>query len=149
MNRTVWAVRVLASLLLTSLPILAADEPSRSETAPKTGTGKDADHLIIDQRLRDMATRLSLDDAQQGKIRALLETENKEVIAAREDESVSITDRAMKTRTIRAATNEKIKALLTPEQLDKWEKGRAQKRRQPAAGAGTPPPVPAVPAPKQ
>jgi hypothetical protein len=61
----------------------------------------------------------------------------------RKDTTMEATDRRAKMKEIRDDATAKLKDILTPEQLEKWQKMLQGNRRPPAgAGAGAPPPPP-------
>ncbi len=65
---------------------------------------------------------------RQGKIRQLVDEEVEKLKALSRDRSLSKEQKMEKARQIREATQNKIKALLTPEQLKKHEEATEKKR---------------------
>jgi hypothetical protein len=97
------------------------------QAADANHTGKrDATSVINEAKLRKLTDLLVLTVDQQKKIQALLEEEGKVTRKLQEDEKLSFTDRNEKMKEARQGTYAKIKPMLTPEQLDKFEKALAE-----------------------
>lgn len=81
-------------------------------------------------RLAKMTTRLSLTEAQQSQVKPILEDEETQLKAVKADTTLSRVQKRDKAREIRQASYEKIKLVLTPEQLQKEEeiRGKAKAR---------------------
>ena len=120
----------LASAL--SLGVVAQDAPKPKDPPaagnPGGGRGGDAGGQRGQRgrgdRLTAMATALSLTEEQKTKLKPILDEQTKQQQALREITSLSDEDRRAKGKTIRDEANAKIKAILTPEQQDKFEKMR-------------------------
>ncbi len=65
---------------------------------------------------------------QQGKIKQLMNEEAEQLKALSRDRSLSRAQKMEQARQIREANQDKIKALLTPEQLKKYEEASEKKR---------------------
>ena len=95
------------------------------------------------EQAKSMQTALKLTDDQTSKITTILTTQ-----AASRDSAVKANNgdrkEAMKAfRPMMKANNERIMAILTPEQKTAWEKIMADRRAQQGGqGGGTPPPPP-------
>ncbi len=92
--------------------------------------------------VEQIAKDLNLTDDQKAKVKTVLEDQQTKMKALREDKSLSTEDRRAKGKEIREATQSKIKEILTPEQVEKWQK--MQHKRQgggakPAGGTETVP----------
>lgn len=78
---------------------------------------------------------LQLTQDQKDKIAALVDDENKEIGAVRDDASLTLEQKQQKVLQIRQAAVPKIKAVLTPEQLQKLsviqERNRQQQQNSP------------------
>ena len=78
------------------------------------------------QRLRSLSTQLNLTKEQQSGIKTILEEEYDQVKVIRGDTALTIPERRAKLEKVRDVTAEKIKPLLTEEQLQKYAKLREQ-----------------------
>lgn len=89
---------------------------------------------------------LNLTDDQKAKLRPIIMEENQQMEALRSDNSLSQEQKIDKANQVRAAASPKIKAILTPEQLQKLaqlqqERVREQQQQtQPAAPGNSQPP---------
>ena len=97
-----------------------------------------------------MEDELQLTPDQKQKIAAVVEDENKQIGAVRDDNSLSMQQKQQKVIQIRQEGSPKIKAVLTPEQLQKLtaiqqrmrdqQQGAGQSAPQSAPQSQTPPP---------
>jgi Spy/CpxP family protein refolding chaperone len=82
----------------------------------------------VEDRLERMSRRLNLTDEQKAKIRPILQDEQKQMKALREDASLSPDQRRQQGREIRTSARKQIDEILTPEQKEKrkemWQKAR-------------------------
>ena len=83
-----------------------------------------------------IAQQLALSEDQKPKVKPIFEDMQKQLAELRKDTSVQGADRRAKIKEIRDGATTKLKDVLTPEQLDKWEKLGQPQRRQGGAGAG-------------
>ena len=95
-----------------------------------------------------IATALKLDDATKAKVKPILDTQQQKMADLRTDTTLSQTDRRAKVQAIRDDTATQLKAVLTPDQFDQYQK-MTQRQRRPAPAAGNPPPAAAPAAPQQ
>ena len=109
----------------------------KPEVRPLPQPGPRPDRL---QRLREF---LKLSDDQFGKFQPIMEVELKETADLRQEKDLSPQDRMAKLKAIKESTNEKVKPILTAEQLPKWET-----MRRASARPGPQPQPPAQPQPK-
>jgi len=79
-------------------------------------------------RLERISRELNLTEAQKSQVKPILEDEENQLKALRTNTSLSREQQREKAREIRQATWEKIKPLLTPEQLKKREEMMAKGR---------------------
>ena len=74
-----------------------------------------------------MAEQLKLTDEQKEKLKPIFQEERKKVRELRDNKDLSRQDRVAKLKEIREDVTSKIKPILTPEQLEKWNKLRSER----------------------
>ena len=119
---------VLLGSLLGVLPASrAADaDPKPADKAePAGGSGAKA-RPARGERLQGLAEQLKLTDEQKEKIKPILQDERKKVRELRENKDLARQDRVAKLKEIREDIRAKVKPILTPEQLEKWNKLRSE-----------------------
>ncbi len=77
--------------------------------------------MTAEQRLQKMTKQLNLTDEQKEQIMPILENEQKEMQAMREDSSLSRSDRTSKMQQLRQGTSSQIKPVLNQDQQQKYE----------------------------
>jgi Spy/CpxP family protein refolding chaperone len=87
-----------------------------------------------------IATALKLDDATKAKVKPILDAQQQKMTDLRADTTLSQADRRTKVQAIRDETSTALKAVLTPDQFDQYQK-MTQRQRRPAPAAGNPPPA--------
>ncbi len=93
--------------------------------------------------LQLMQDSLALSDEQARKLEPVFKEQQKKLEALRRETSLSRKERVAKLREIQQGTDAKIKALLTPEQAEKWQNTRlgqrpfVQREGPPAGKAGS------------
>jgi Spy/CpxP family protein refolding chaperone len=102
------------------------------------GGGGGRHMMSPDQRLQHMTQQLNLTADQQQKIKPILEEESQQMQTLRQDSSVSGADRMSKMQQIRQGTNDQIKAVLNPDQQQKFEEMQTH-RMAPQGMQGQPP----------
>lgn len=110
-----------AAIAVIAMTILAGTVPVAAQKMP---SGQN-----IEQRLEKMKKHLNLTDDQTAKIKTILETAKTE--AAQERNASTSTDKEARRKAmmdLRQKTQEKIKAVLTPEQQQLAEKEMAKHR---------------------
>jgi len=109
------------------------------------GGGGQGRGMNTQAQLDRMTTELSLSADQQTAIKAILDQNMKDMMAMRQDTSLSDDDRMAKQRAMREAQTVKIKAVLTDDQKTKYDAMMAaQRQRGPGAGGPPPPPPPSI-----
>ena len=83
-------------------------------------------------RMRDMAAQLNLTDDQKKKSAPILLAQGPKLKALRDDTSMSQGDKLKKLIEIRDDSDSKVRAVLTPDQQAKFDKIRAEQKRQTA-----------------
>ncbi len=97
-----------------------------SASAQDTKEGKKKGQFSPQARVEQMAKDLNLTDAQKAKLTPVFEEQGKKMRAMREDTNLSQEQRQEKMREMRTESDKQIKAILTPEQWEKWQKDRPQ-----------------------
>ena len=111
--------RGLALLLVTLLLLLSA-------TARAAEGAKDAQTMINGMRLKKWTKDLELTAEQQKKVQTILDDEGKEIAKLDQDSSLDINSRKAKVNDLRQVTYAKMKPVLTPAQLEAFEKSLAK-----------------------
>jgi Spy/CpxP family protein refolding chaperone len=149
--------RQLCSLVLTGLlatGVIFAQETGSApdQNAPQTeGGGMGGHHggkrMDADQRLAHMTKRYKLTADQQSQIKPILQDEQQQMESMRSDTSTSRQDKMAKMQSMHEADTQKIEAVLTDEQKQKYEADQkkmqdrhSQRMQGGQGGAGAPPP---------
>jgi Spy/CpxP family protein refolding chaperone len=98
--------------------------PSMQQNAPSTASPNSA------QAQANEDNPLNLTDDQKAKLRPIIADENQQMEALRNDNSMSQAQKIDKANQIRAQASPKIKAILTPEQLQKLAQLQQDRVRQ-------------------
>ena len=102
----------------TSAPPSSAPESGGPQTsAPPAGSQGNAQQG--ENKGVDIDKELGLSDDQKQKIATIVDDENRQIAAVRDDNAMSLEQKQQKVLEIRRAGTPKIKAILTPEQLQK------------------------------
>jgi Spy/CpxP family protein refolding chaperone len=112
-----------------------APPPSMQQSAPSTANQSTA------QQQANEDNPLNLTDDQKAKLRPIIADENQQMEALRNDNSMSQAQKIDKANQIRAQASPKIKAVLTPEQLQKlaqMQQDRARQQQQESQPATSP-----------
>lgn len=134
--------KLLALLSLTALataPLLRAVEAPPAAPAAPAGAHQRPPR---GDRLKQLAEKLSLTEAQKTQIKPILEKAAQEGMALRDDESLSKEGRRDKMMAIRKTSHDQIRALLTPDQQKTFDAMPPPERghRGPPRGDDAPPP---------
>jgi Spy/CpxP family protein refolding chaperone len=125
---------IVASGLLV-LGVALSGAPVQAQGGPQ-GRGP---RMSPEERLKRLDQQLKLTDDQKGKIKPILEDQQKQVDALRSDSSLSQEDRRAKMRSIMQDSNGKIRDLLTDDQKKQFDQ-TSQRRGRGPGGGGYPPP---------
>lgn len=115
-----------------------AQQPPTAQTSPQQGTARQGSAPSIDDELQ-------LTDDQKQKIATIVDDENKQISAVRDDNSMNMDQKKQKVTEIRQTATPKIKAILTPEQLQKLAAIQQRMREQQQQGTPEPPPPNSAP----
>ena len=148
--------RQLCSLVLTGLlatGVMLAQEPGSApeQGAPQADGGGMGGHrgrgmMDPDQRLAHMTKRYKLTTDQQSQIKPLLQDEQTQMQSLRSDTSTSREDKRAKMQSIHQASTQKIEAVLTDDQKQKFEadqqkmESRRAEHMNGGGNGGAPPP---------
>lgn len=149
MKRQVLCTLVLTGLLGTG--VMVAQEPGSApeQNAPQTeggGMGHRGGMRMMDpdKRLAHMTKRYKLTADQQSQIKPILQDEQQQMQSMRSDTSTSREDRRSKMMSLHQTTNQKIEAVLTDEQKQKFDADQQKMQQRRAehmkGGQGGPPP---------
>jgi protein CpxP len=117
------AVKFLVMMLAMTAFSLAAAAQSDSQQGEKQGHARHGGmmHMSVEERLQRMTKMLNLTDDQQAKIRPILEDQQKQAMALRDNTSLSQDDKRAKFQQMHEDSKEKIRAVLTDEQKAKFD----------------------------
>jgi protein CpxP len=129
-----------------------APPPLPTQAGPPAGGGARGGMMDPGRRTEMLKDRLGLNDSQTAQVKTILEDSRTKMEALRSNSSLSQDDRRSQAMSLRKAENEKIEALLTPDQKTKFEALQQQMRDRmrngsPQGGPGGPPPPPPPPPP--
>jgi protein CpxP len=124
LTKTLALAALVAAGLLGGTSLQAQDSTNTPSATPPPGAHGMRGRPSLDQ----IAKELNLTDDQKTKMKAALEDQQKQIHALREDTSLSTEDKRAKAKTIREATQAKLKEILTPEQFEKLHKQMHQNR---------------------
>lgn len=122
------AMLVLGGLLACGTLATAQEAKGGKDKGGKRGPG-------VEQLLERMTTDLKLTDAQKPKVKAALEENMKQRQALRD---VPQDQRREKMSALMEEQKKKMKAILTPEQFEKWQKQHEAMRGNRPGGPGAP-----------
>jgi periplasmic protein CpxP/Spy len=112
---------LLALGLVAGAPIARAQDQTPPAQAPKGPGGGGGRFMSPEDRVKQLDEALKLTDDQKTKITDLLKTQQEKGQALRADQSMSREDRRAKMMEIGKATQDGIRALLTPDQQTKFD----------------------------
>lgn len=139
MTKTIALVALVAGSLLAGTALQAQDAPKEKPPGAQGGLGGPGmrGRPNADQIAKD----LSLTDAQKTKLKAALEEQQAKMKALRADTSLTQEEKKVKAKELREANQAKMKEILTPEQLEKWQKMQRSRGPggKPAAGGNNAP----------
>ena len=134
---------LVAGNLLAWSPALRAADTNTPPATPPAGAppGGQRPPGMRGPNLDQLAQQLNLTDDQKAKVKTILDGQMQKMRELRNDTSLSPEDRRPKMQSIREETMAQMKAALTPDQFDQWQK-LTQRNRRPGGpgGPGGPPP---------
>jgi protein CpxP len=138
----------LSGLLATGLALGSAaafaqqDSPAPDASAPQPGPGRmGRQQMTPDEQLARMTKRYDLSADQQTQIKPIIADTQQQMMALRQDSSMSREDKMAKMMSIREGANTKISAILNVSQKQKFAEDQQQRMQQRGGGApaGGPP----------
>ena len=120
------AALVAGSVFTTGIAVHAQDATNTPPAGARPPGGPGARGAM---NFEYIATHLALSEDQKTKAKPIFEELRQKMMDLHKDTTLQAADKAAKARDIRNEATAKLKEILTPEQLDKWEKlGPANKR---------------------
>lgn len=117
-----WTVLALSSVIgLTTLS--KAGEQEQRQREVKAAVRPARGHF------RALAEKLDLTGEQKEKLKGVVQDQHSTIKALRAEATLSRRDRRMKLQELREASREKLKVILTKEQLEKWEQIRPPEKK--------------------
>ncbi len=153
MNRK--AFSLLTGMLLGSFvmgsAVVQAQTPATpaAPTAPGVQPATPGARPVMRDRTEVLSQRLNLTDDQKTKIKPILDEQTKKLMDLRSEKDLKPEDRRAKVMAIRDESDAKIKAILTPEQWEKYPRMPAPRTNavvRPNIPAPAAPTAPAAPA---
>jgi Spy/CpxP family protein refolding chaperone len=154
-NKTMLIAALAAGSLLVWSPALRAGDTNTPPSTPPAGAPP-AGQRPPGMRGGPNLDQLNLTDDQKPKVQAIMDADIQKRRELRQDTSLTREDFVAKQKAIHEDTTTQMKAVLTPEQFEKWQKmpqmgGRGRRNGPPPGGnppptgttppAGTPPPT--------
>lgn len=137
LSKSLIIAALVAGSLFASSAVLQAQNATNPPPAgaPPAGPRGMRGGPNVDQ----IATALKLDDAAKPKVKTILDDQQKKMAELRADTTLSMQDRRTKVQAIRDETSTQMKAVLTADQFDQWQKMSQARPRRAAPPAGNPP----------
>ena len=115
---------LIAALAVGSLLVwntaLRADDTNKTASTPPAGAPPAGQPARTG--FERMAQQLNLTADQKTKVQSIMDTQRQKMLDLRNDASLSQEDRQAKRKIVAEEMSQQMKAVLTPEQFDKWEK---------------------------
>jgi Spy/CpxP family protein refolding chaperone len=140
------AVLAIGATALSALPAMAQDPAA---TPPPQGQGGQRHGGMRGDQVGFLTKKLNLTPDQATQVKAIDADSWNQMKALREDTATAGQDKRAKMMDIRKASNDKIRALLTPDQQTKFDAMQAQMRERRGNRGGGPDGPPPPPAPQQ
>ena len=142
-TKTMLIAALAAGSLLVWSPALRAGDTNTPPSTPPAGAppaGQRPPGMRGGPTLDQLAQQLKLTDDQKAKVKPILEARDQKMRDLRGDTGLTPEDRRAKMKALRDDMVTQMKAVLTPEQFDKWQKmssaGMRDRRNGPPPGGG-------------
>ena len=113
-----WNLALLLAILLPTARSLA-QVAGAADLVPRTARSHRRGSL--DERVKEFAKNLDLDEAQQSAVKKILEQRQQETLRIRQDSSLAGSARIDRFRALQEQTVERIRAVLNEEQRKKYD----------------------------
>ncbi len=140
-NKTMLITALAAGSLLMWSPALRAGDTNTTPSTPPAGAppaGQRPPGMRGGPGIDQFSEQLNLTADQKPKVQAILDARNQKIRELRGDTSLTPEDRRVKMKALRDDETTQMKAVLTPEQFDKYQQ-ITQRRRPGGPPAGGPP----------
>jgi Spy/CpxP family protein refolding chaperone len=121
MKSRLLGILTLAGVVGLSPTVRAAENSATAQPA------QNERGAAIRQRIQEVAKELGLTDTQREQLKPILQAEFAKMKALREDQSLTRPEKLEKIKAIRAELLPQLKEILTPDQLEKWQKIRQER----------------------
>jgi Spy/CpxP family protein refolding chaperone len=136
-------MKIFQKLILLAVCMLAVGAFAQ-QNPPAQGGGDDQGRPrrgmpSVEDQVKNLTEKLSLTDDQQAKVKTILEDTRSQMMKVMQDDSISREDKMAKGRSLREASNGKIRDLLTDDQkkkFDDMQKEAQERMRQRQQGGG-------------
>jgi Spy/CpxP family protein refolding chaperone len=119
-NKTMLIAALAAGSLLVWGPALRAGDTNTPPSTPPAGAPPAG--RPPGGGFERMAEQLNLTADQKPKVQSIMDTQRQKMLDLRKDTSLSQEDRQAKRKIVAEEMAQQMKAVLTPEQFDKWQK---------------------------
>jgi len=119
-NKTMFIAALAVGSLLVWGPALRAADTNTPPSTPPAGAPPASPQMHAG--FERMAENLNLTADQKPKVQSILETQRQKMRDLSSDKSLSPEERRAKRKAVADEMARQMKAVLTPEQYDKWEK---------------------------
>ena len=119
-------MKMIQKLILLAVCLLAVGAVAQ-QNPPAQGGGDDQGRprrgmgMSVDDQVKNLTEKLALTDDQQSKVKTILEDTRSQMMKLMQDDSMSREDKMAKGRSLREASNGKIRDLLTDDQKKKFD----------------------------
>jgi len=125
---------LLSLAMICGATALYAQQDAQQNTGSQSGQ-RGHQMMSPDQRLEHMTKTLDLNNEQQQNIKIILEKQQTDAQALRQDTSLSPAQRRAKMQELRQSTDQQINDILSPEQQQKWQQVQEQHTEPTGQGA--------------
>jgi Spy/CpxP family protein refolding chaperone len=128
MSKFCWSTLTILVVLATGL-LLAGQTNAAPQTPPQGHEAMGAT-ASADAHFQMLSEKLSLTEDQKAKVKPILQDQAQQLKAIHDDPSLTPEQKAAKKKAIHETTHDQIKAVLTPEQQEKFKqmKGDAMEK---------------------